>query len=289
MNLEKLRSADNIMIIGHKNPDTDSCLASVLVYNILNKININAVYGIWEDDILSQQTKKMVSDVVCYKPVILKRKDVKKYHYFLVDHNDVKQSINDETLVIGAIDHHLKCSNFNNAAIKNLVSTTVVIYQLFKDTYNFSEKEKKMILMAAADDSAFGRSSRYNQESKDLILSLSNKTDFDEYFKKYFRETDMSDLLFAFNNVRYKKYKFEKIEFESTGLEMLSDDYLDRYKEFILNSDRNFLGVYLNYKDNITYAYFKFNNKFYEKKYDMLASRGSLIIADALKMIESDD
>lgn len=289
MNLEKLRSADNIMIIGHKNPDTDSCLASVLVYNILNKINNNAAYGIWEDDILSQQTKKMVSDVVCYKPVILKRKDVKKYHYFLVDHNDVKQSINDETLVIGAIDHHLKCSNFNNAAIKNLVSTTVVIYQLFKDTYNFSEKEKKMILMAAADDSAFGRSSRYNQESKDLILSLSNKTDFDEYFKKYFRETDMSDLLFAFNNVRYKKYKFEKIEFESTGLEMLSDDYLDRYKEFILNSDRNFLGVYLNYKDNKTYAYFKFNNKFYEKKYDMLASRGSLIIADALKMIESDD
>ncbi len=289
MNLEKLKKWDNIMIIGHKNPDTDSCLASVLVSNILNKMNIKATYGIWEDDILSQQTKKMVSDVTSYKPVILKRKEKRKYHYFLVDHNDVKQSINDETLVIGAIDHHLKCSNFNNAVIKNLVSTTVVIYQLFKDTYNFSENEKKMILMAAADDSAFGRSSRYNQESKDLILSLSNKTDFDEYFKKYFKETDMSDLLFAFNNVRYKKYKFEKIEFESTGLEMLSDDYLDRYKEFILNSDRNFLGVYLNYKDNKTYAYFKFNNKFYEKKYDMLASRGSLIIADALKMIESDD
>jgi inorganic pyrophosphatase/exopolyphosphatase len=289
MNLEKLRSFDNIIIIGHKNPDTDSCLASVLVSNILNKMNIKAAYGIWEDDILSKQTKKMVNDVTSYKPLILKRKDVKKYHYFLVDHNDVKQSINDENLVIGVIDHHLKCSNFNNIVIKKLVSTTIVIYQLFRDVYNFNEEEKKMILMAAADDSAFGYSSRYNEESKKLILSLSNKDNFDEYFNKYFIETNMSDLLYAFNHARYKKYKFKKIEFESTGLEMLSDDYLDEYKEFILNNDHNFLGIYLNYKNKRTYIYFKFNNKFYEKKYDMIASRGSLIIADVLKMIESDD
>ena len=289
MNLEKLRSADNIMIIGHKNPDTDSCLASVLVSNILNKMNIKATYGIWEDDILSQQTKKMVSDVTSYKPVILKRKEKRKYHYFLVDHNDVKQSINDENLVIGVIDHHIKCNNFNNAIIKKLVSTTVVIYQLFRDIYNFNEEEKKMILMATADDSAFGYSSRYNEESKKLILSLSNKDNFDEYFNKYFIETDISDLLYAFNHARYKKYKFKKIEFESTGLEMLSDDFLDEYKNFILNNDHNFLGIYLNYKNKRTYAYFKYNHKFYEKKYDMIASRGSLIIADALKMIGSDD
>ncbi len=288
MNLEKLKNINNIIVIGHKNPDTDSCLSSVLVTNILNNMNIKASYAIWEDDILSNQTKKMIDDITSYKPIILKRKDINKYHYFLVDHNDIKQSINNENLVIGIIDHHPKCNKFNNSIIKNLVSTSIVIYDSFKDIYNFNKEEINMILMSTIDDSAFGYSSRYNKKSKELLSSISKNIDFTKYFNKYFTETDITNLSKTFTSARYKKYKFNHIEFESTGLEMLSDDYLDKYKKFILNNKHNFLGIYINYKDKKTYAYFKYNNKFYEKKYNIIASRGSLIIKDILKLIESD-
>ena len=41
-----------------------------------------------------------------YNPKIINKEDILKYKYFSVNHNDVKQSINDKSLVIDCIDHH---------------------------------------------------------------------------------------------------------------------------------------------------------------------------------------
>jgi inorganic pyrophosphatase/exopolyphosphatase len=285
MNLDYLKKYSKIMVIGHKTPDTDTAISSCILCNILNYFGIKANYAVLDGEKLNQSCQKMVNDVISFKPLILKDKDIAKYHYFLVDHNDPLQSIKDKTLIVGVIDHHPNSWSYKKAIFTKYCSTTLAIYDLFKDIYPFSDEEKQAIYMGLVDDSSFGRNSRYKDIDRDLVSKMGLNPDVSIYFDKYFIPTNNNNI--AFENNGHKSYDFNGIKFDSTYIERLDTNGLNDYKEFISKHNHNFLGLWIDYKDLKTYTFLKYKNKFIEKNYDYVAARSTTVLNDMLEYIRS--
>ena len=147
MEINKFKNYKNIIVIGHSTPDPDSMISSKLMADIFCDAGLDAKYGILEKDMENLEIKKVVKDCLDYKPVIIKKDEIFNYKYFLVDHNDVSQSVNDSSLVIGVLDHHPNNKSINNAIFMELCSTAIAIYPIFKDEYQFSEIQKKQIYL----------------------------------------------------------------------------------------------------------------------------------------------
>ena len=172
--------------------------------------------------------------------------------------------------------HHPNCQKLNNAYIDDYCSCALYIYSLFKDSYSFSDDEKKQIYVATLMDSKFGKSIRYKEKDKLLVNELGNYN-FDELFNKYFHETDDN-----YNN-GYKLLTINNKKINSSYIERLNTDGLDNFKIFVLNKD-NYLGIWFDYTNSITYCFLNCN-KFYEFKFDYIASRSSDILKKASELI----
>ena len=285
MNIEDLKKYSQILVVGHNKPDADSMISSKLLADILIDIGISAQYALLENNLKDLKINKVVTDCLDYKPFIVKDKDISKYKYFLVDHNDVSQSVNDSNLVVGAIDHHIDNKNINNAIFKEVCSTAIAIYLIFKDNYCFSKEQKKLIYHATLDDSSFGTNSRYKQFDKDIIKEIGFNPDFKDAFLKYFIPTNLNNLEYAFINSNHKKYNFNNIKFESTCIETIDNKNMQEYKLFIKNNPNNFLGLWLDFANNKTYTFFKYNDLYVENIYDVIASRSTIVINDTLNFL----
>lgn len=288
MNIELLKKYEQIYIIGHKNPDTDTIVSSKILSDIFNFYKIKSNYVVIEGETLNQYNQKMIDECMDYKPLIIKKNDIKNHLYFLVDHNDIKQSINDSTLVIGCIDHHPDSGIIKNVIFTDYCCTALYIYFLFKDMYKFSNEQKYQIYMAFLNDSSFGKSSRYNKKDELLASTLGFKNNYNELFTKFFIPTDLSNLNYAFENSNLKSYKFNDWQFKSSCIESYDIFRLNEYKSFIKNSN-NFLGIWIDYENNKTYAFFKYEKDYIEKEYDFIASRATTIINDVLDFLKKLD
>lgn len=289
MNTEYLKQYNKVLVIGHLTPDTDTITSSYILSKIFKSFGINSDYAVLETEKINSKTAKQLNEVMTYSPFILKESQIKNYHYFLVDHNDVSQSVKDASLVVGCIDHHPDSKQIPNAIIKDFCSTTLLIYDLFKDIYNFTDEDKKVIYMGALDDSACGFSPRYNDKAKKQILELGFDNYLKDKFEDYYIPTDLSDLDLAFNKARLKKYSFDDdINFKSTGIEAFDDNHKEEYKNFIKNQNENFLGLWLNYKTETSTVYLNYDHQFYQKDFNHIVSRGSEIIDLILNFIRSN-
>ncbi|MDD4188065.1 MAG: DHH family phosphoesterase [Bacilli bacterium] len=286
MEINYLKKYKKIMVIGHNKPDPDSMISSKLMADILSDAGINASYAILEKDLQDLEVKKVVKDCLDYQPFVIKEKDIPNYKYFLVDHNDISQSINNKTLVVGAVDHHPDSKSINNAIFMEVCSTAIGIYLLFKGKYKFNEIQKQQIYHATLADSSYGYNSRYKDSDKEVIRELGFNPDFSDAFLKYFTPTNLTDKEIAFTTANHKNYLFGDIKFESTIIEALDFVLLEEYKIFIKNGTKNLLGIWVDYNHNKTYMFFKYNDLYFEKKYDIIASRSIIILKNALEFLE---
>lgn len=268
-------------IIGHNNPDVDSIVSAMLLKDIFILLDIKCDYAIFENDYPDNYNSKVVNSFLDYNPVIIKNEDIDKNKYFLVDHNNLNQSIKNKDLVVGCIDHHPNSNEIPNIINGEYCCNALFIYDLFKDVYEFNTEQKKAIYIAFLMDSKFMKSSRFKEKDKKLVQELGCDNFFNEYFEKYFVPTDLSSKDVFYKN-GYKTYKFEKLEFESSYIESLNTALLEKYKDFIINYKGDFLGIWYDYTNDKTYAFFKNKNKIKEYKFDYIASRGSEIIEKIL-------
>ena len=116
------------------------------------------------------------------------------------------------------------------------------------------------------------------QKDGDGVKALGYTTGYDEYFKKYFIPTDLSDPQKAFAENGVKSYKYSWAEMKSGYIEAMDTALMEQYKEFVQNFEGNFLGIWLDYSVPRTYAFFKFNGRLYQYNYDCVASRAALIM-----------
>lgn len=286
MNLIEFKKFEPIYIIGHEHSDVDSIVSSKILCDIFNDAGIKAYYTILDSDYdIDDYNKSMIDECMNYNPVIVKREDINKHNWFLVDHNDISQSLKVNTNIIGCIDHHINSNQIKNIMLSDICANALFIYNIFKDKYKFSSDQKYQIFIAFLCDSTYGKSSKYKVEDGILANELGFGHDYEKYFKKFFKTTDLSKGVKASLYTSHKKYNFDNIEIESSSINSYGTEGLKEYKDLISNVD-SFFGIWKDYKNNKTYVFFNYKNKLKEFKYDFIASRATTILKDVLKYIK---
>ncbi len=288
MELRQFKQYEPIYVIGHANIDIDSAVASKILCDVFNGFGIKAYYAVLEDKYsFDAYNQGMVDACMKFEPVVVKREDITKHNWFLVDHNDRLQSVGMEANVLGSIDHHPNAGNVDNVEVTEVCATSLHIFNQYKDEYEFNEEQKYQIYLAFLNDATFGRSSRYKQSDEEIARQLGFKDDYKALFKKFFIPTDISKGVHTQMKNGHKKYQFEDVYFESNYIEAFGIEQLEDYKNIIKNLDA-FLGVWVDYENDKTYGYFKYDNKFIEFEYDFVASRATTILNDVIQYLRGN-
>lgn len=284
MNLDYLKEYDYVVVMGHRNPDMDSIVSSILVRDILRSFGVKSDFAVIKNSNSFDSNIKNMNDLIDEKPLEISAEEIGEYKFFLVDHNDVNQSIKKSNLVVGCIDHHLSSGKIDYY-YKDLGACALVIYDLFKDKYDFSQKHKKLIYFAFLSDTNFGKSSRYSISDERLVKELGYNTNYDNHFKKYFKETKISEN--NFKESGFKVIDINGIEFESSFLNVVNkEDKKEKYINFVKESNCNYIGLWYDFGQECTFTYVKLAGELLVLKYDFIASRAMDIVPDVQKIIK---
>ena len=287
MDVLKYKEYEPIYFIGHSKIDIDSVIGSSLMASIFNYFGVKAYYCVLDKNYeMDLYNKNMVNECIDYNPVIIKENDVPKYNFALVDHNDPTQSIKNKSRVLFCVDHHIDSNIIEEKYISSHCCVSLYIYEMFKDVYPFSEKEKYQIYMAFLKDSTFTKSSRYREEDGKVISTFGFSSNYEELFYKYFVPTDLSSGIDLMSSL--KTYNFDGVSFRCGGIKALDTKLLLEYEKLIKNEE-NYLGIWWDYKNNKTYCYFMYDGVKKDFFYDYIASRATTIIGDVLKYLKENN
>ena len=280
--LNKIKKYKEVYIIGHKNPDADSIFSSIILENILKSFNIDAKAIILDDFIYSENDIDIMNEYLVNKPLIINKDLLKEKNIILVDHNDPSQSTLDTSYnIIGSIDHHME-SNLVYTLSGIYTSTSLYIYDLFKDIYNFNEYEKNLIALATMTDSEYLTTTRFTDNDKKLYDSLDIKLNVENIRNKYFKTTNFNiePLINIKNN--HKVYNIENININRTMIKAYEKDniYIDNYLNAIKELENKWFMIWNEYDTKKTYIYY--DSKLI-KTYNYIITSSVLILKDLIK------
>ena len=244
-----------VYVLGHKNPDADSIISSYILSNVLKGLGANAQFAVLSEDYnYCKSDIKLITDYVKVKPVIVD--DVNNKLFILVDHNNLEGLSKDN--VLGAIDHHIITGEVYDTLEIEYASTCLLIYDLFKDKYEFSDNEKELIALSVLADTDYLCSSRFTIEDKKLFGELNFKLDVTELQKKYFLVNDMSLSIEENLKVNYKEYD-RSTKIKRSLIYTYTDDYKKYFNKYVeyLGSKDNWLLIWCDFEGKNTYVYFK--------------------------------
>lgn len=239
-----------VYVIGHNNPDADSIISSYILSNILKSMNINSHFCVLDKNYdYTFHDYKLLDDNFKYQPEILH--DTNKY-FILVDHNDLQGLKKDN--VLGAFDHHIIKYEIDNIMEIEYASTSLLIYDLFKDKYRFNDEEIFLIGLATLSDTDYLTSTRFTDIDKEIYNELDLNIDVKEYQKKYFITTDFS--LGIEKNFETNKKDYIRDNKKITRIQITSYDD-NELEEYIRKAkELNYLLIWLNYEDETTTIYY---------------------------------
>ncbi len=250
-----------IYVIGHHKPDADSIISAYILTNILKSMGIDAVFSVRDNNIIDNE---LIRDYLKEDYEVID--DYHDKDFILVDHNNL-DSIPKEN-VIGAIDHHRITGEVEDLIEIEYASTALLIYDLFKDKYKFSEKEKELIALSVLTDTEYLTSSRFTEEDKKLFEELKINLDIEGLKKDYFKTTNFTNRINDNLHEDYKEYDYNNqrinrslIKSYSSDKDKYYEDYTSSMKSNIINlliwCDYEKLVTYLNYNGvNLTYPEF---------------------------------
>ena len=152
----------NILIFGHKNPDTDTICSSI-VYN-----NLKRIQGMDTEAVRLGEINDETKYALEYFNVSLPRlvEEVKEgQHVILVDHNEFQQSADgiEKAVIREVIDHH-RIANFETAAplyyrAEPLGCTATILKKIYEEqNVNIDKKIAGLMLSAIISDSLLFKS-----------------------------------------------------------------------------------------------------------------------------------
>ena len=244
-----------VYVLGHKNPDADSIISSYILSNVLKRLGAKAQFAVLSEDYnYCKSDIKLITDYVKEMPVIID--DIDNKLFVLVDHNNLEGLSKDN--VLGAIDHHIITGEVYDTLEIEYASTCLLIYDLFKDKYEFSDNEKELIALSVLADTDYLCSSRFTIEDKKLFGELNFKLDVTELQKKYFLVNDMSLSIEENLKVNYKEYD-KSAKIKRSLIYTYTDEYKDNMSKYVeyLSSKDNWLLIWCDFEGMNTYVYFK--------------------------------
>ena len=255
-NIIKNCKGKDVYVLGHKNPDADSIISSYILSRILKGLGANAHFAV-----LSEQYEyckndiKLINDYVKEIPVIVD--DVSDKIFVLVDHNNLEGLSTDN--VIGAIDHHIMTGEVYDTLEIEYASTALLIYDLFKDLYVFSDEEKQLIGLSVLADTDYLCSSRFTIEDEMLFKELNFKLDITQLQKEYFLVNDMSLSIEDNLLVNYKEYEKEYGKVRRSLIYGYTKEYEEnfyKYVEYLKSSLDIWLLIWCDFESKNTYVWF---------------------------------
>lgn len=241
-----------VYILGHKNPDVDSVFSSLILSRILKKLNINACFAVRDENFIGE---KIINDYLEEKYEVIN--DYKNKYFLLVDHNNLDGIENH--YVLGAIDHHRITGEIENLIEIEYASTGLLIYDLFKDIYSFSDKELLLIGLTVLTDTDYLVSSRFSNEDLVLYKELKLNIDCKELQKKYFETTNFLESI-SFNLKKdYKEYVIDNKIIKRSLIVSYTGDKENYYDIYINSLEKNSIDllIWCDYEAIKTYVFYK--------------------------------
>ena len=250
-----------IYIIGHHKPDADSVISAYLLTNILKSMKIDAVFSLRDKDIID---KELIKSYLNEEYEIVN--DYNDKQFVLVDHNNL-DGIPKEN-VIASFDHHRITGEVDDLIEIEYASTALLIYDLFKSKYNFSNKEKELIALSVLSDTEYLTSQRFTKEDRKLYDELNVNLNVEELKNKFFKTTNFNNSINVNLHEDYKEYDYNNQKINRSLIKSYSsdkdkhyDEYTNSMKSNIINlliwCDYEKLVTYLNYNGvNLTYPTF---------------------------------
>ena len=225
-------SDKTVYILGHNNPDCDSIFSSYILSKILKSYGIDAVFSRRSGEILYKDLINTFLDEEA-----LEITDYSNKYFILVDNNKLDGI--DKTNVIGSIDHHIISGEVEDIIEIEYASTGLLIYDLFKDRYSFTDKEKELIYLTVVCDTEFLNSSRYREYDKKLIDTFNINLDIVDLKNKYLKTTDFSKSIKENLYYDYKEYKYNDLNINRSIIKSNTLDREKYYNEYISNMKNN--------------------------------------------------
>ena len=266
---------EKVYVLGHANPDADSIFSSYILTQILKSKKINAEFCILNKDYkFSNKDKELIEAFLPEEPTIITNTKDKKY--ILVDTNSKNDLIN----VIGAFDHHKITGEIDHVLEMEYSSTGLLIYDIFKDQYNFNEEERNLIALTVITDTDYLCSKRFTKEDECIYNKLNSTLDVSELRKKYFKVTDFSKEIKYNLKEDYKEYNINGKKIKRSILSSYNDDYNKFFNQYVkyLEKNDNYLMIWCNYASRQTIIYY--NKKII--KVDYIVTSTFIIINDIL-------
>lgn len=172
-----------VLIFGHKNPDTDSITSSIVMENLEKKLGNDNVKAVRLGDI-NKETKYVLDFIGMEAPELISEVS-ENQEVILVDHNDASQSADNigNAKVLKVVDHH--AINFTVSSplyyrAEPVGCTATVLYKLYNE--NDVEIDKNiatLMLSAIASDTLVLKSPTTTDYDKKVVKKLEEITGLD--------------------------------------------------------------------------------------------------------------
>ncbi len=163
-----------LIVIGHKNPDTDSVIAAKILATLFKKEGRRVVARVAGE--INRETEFVFSYFKKEAPPLISEGEGGQF--FLVDHNEITQSVAQKEEICGVLDHHMLSGLRTDKAIffriEEVGSTCTLVYKMMKERGIKCNKEEAGLLLAGIiSDTLNLNSPTTTTEDIDLCYELS--------------------------------------------------------------------------------------------------------------------
>lgn len=175
---------EKILVVGHKNPDTDSICSSLAMANLQTKLRGEEVISCRLGEI-NEETKYALNYFKVEAPKLIEKVD-EGQEVILVDHNEFTQSVEgiEKAKILAVVDHH-RINNFQTSEplfyyAQPVGCTATVLFELYKS--NDVEIEPQiagLMLSAIISDTLLLKSPTTTDKDKKAVEELAKIANVD--------------------------------------------------------------------------------------------------------------
>lgn len=177
------RGIMSILIFGHKNPDTDSVISSLIMEEFCRQQGIDAVACMLGE--VSLETQYILDYLNIQPPKYLEKVEPGQ-EVIMVDHNEFGQSVEgiEEAVIVRVVDHH-RVANFNTSSpldmrLMPVGCTATILNMLFKENnLTIDRKVATMMISSICSDTLLFKSPTTTEIDEQVARSLAAEFDID--------------------------------------------------------------------------------------------------------------
>lgn len=241
---------EEIKIFGHKNPDTDTIMSSLVLENLENKAGFNKVKA-YRLGKINKETEYALEFFKVEAPELLEEVEAGQ-KVMLVDHNEFSQSVTgiEKAKILRVVDHH-KIAEFQTSEPLFYLAmpvgcTSTILYDMYKtNNIEISAKIAGLMLSAILSDTLLLKSPTCTPKDVEAANTLAEiaGVNLNEYGLNMLKAgTDLSEFTpEELINIDSKPYTTNGIKYQAAQVNTVSIEDVLKDKEAIEKAMKDFM------------------------------------------------